>query len=242
MVKKALLILKTGSLPVTMTAKYGDYDTLYPRMAGLDADDTICVDIARGEEPDTPTSYCGAIVSGSEALVTEHAPWSEKAAEWLRGAVSAELPVLGICYGHQLLAYALGGAVGFHPDGMELGTVTVTLSERTRDHPWLHDIAGIFSANVIHSQAVSAVPSGATVLGRSAREMRQMISFTPTALGVQFHPEFDGEIMTDYLSHLARREPSLAALCATRMRRVGDTPASRMILQNFAAFVTERAR
>lgn len=58
-------------------------------------------------------------------MVTDHGPWSEYTAMWLRETVEQHTPVLGTCYGHQMLAYALGGEVGNNPHGYETGTVNV---------------------------------------------------------------------------------------------------------------------
>jgi GMP synthase (glutamine-hydrolysing) len=82
--------------------------------------------------------YCGVIFSGSRFNTTEDIPWLESACEWIRkvvgrgrtniGSGSEPLfPVLGICFGHQLLAKALGGVAGFNPNGPELGSVRLTL-------------------------------------------------------------------------------------------------------------------
>ncbi|MEZ4555438.1 MAG: gamma-glutamyl-gamma-aminobutyrate hydrolase family protein [Caldilineaceae bacterium] len=57
-------------------------------------------------------------MTGSHSMVTDRAAWSERSADWLRAVVAAEWPVLGICFGHQLLAHAWGGVVG---PGIEMG-------------------------------------------------------------------------------------------------------------------------
>lgn len=244
---KQLLIMKTGVLPPRMAEKYGDYDMLYPHMADIPLGRADIVHVAGGEKPETPTRYCGVLVTGSESMVTDHAPWSEEAAQWLREAVSAGVPVLGICYGHQLLAHALGGTVEYFPDGMELGTVLLRRASGASgkgapaDHPWLKGLPGECGINVIHSQTVSSTAPGAQVLGRSQREPRQIVLFGPDAMGLQFHPEFDGEVMRDYLASLAENDPTMAGLCEPLMRVVRDTPESRSILQNFAADVLGRA-
>ena len=65
--------------------------------------------------------FAGVIVTGSGAMVTDRADWSERSADWLRDAAHDGMSLLGICYGHQLLAHALGGEVGDNPAGREIG-------------------------------------------------------------------------------------------------------------------------
>ena len=66
-------------------------------------------------------------------MVTQHLQWSERIAEWLPEAAERQIPTLGICYGHQLLAYALGGKAGNNPQGPEFGTVDVHLTKKAQN-------------------------------------------------------------------------------------------------------------
>ncbi len=82
-----------------------------------------------------PDSQTVAVMTGSWAMVTDRLAWSEKTAAWIRSAMAVEMPLFGICYGHQLMADALGGEVAYHPAGRETGCKAITLSapdERTR--------------------------------------------------------------------------------------------------------------
>src|SRR5262245_61079370 len=92
---------------------------------GLAKSDVEVAAVAQGDPLPAPESPAGVVVTGSSAMVSHREPWSELTAEWLARAVELGTPVLGICYGHQLLAHALGGAVGRNPRGREIGTVEV---------------------------------------------------------------------------------------------------------------------
>ena len=112
--------------------------------------------------------------------------------------------MLGICYGHQLLAHALGGEVGRNPRGREIGTVVVR-----RLAPAQHDpLLGVWSeaepAHVTHLESVLALPAGAVRLAESDLDPVQAFTVGERAWGVQFHPEFDAETVRAYL--LARTE------------------------------------
>src|SRR6185312_12659376 len=104
--------------------------------------------------------------------------------------------VFGICFGHQILAQALGGMVARNRNGREIGTVDVeTLTDNV-----LFDVdRAPFRANATHVDTVEVLPPGAVTLARSAVEPNAAIRFSDNAWGVQFHPEMDGAIIRDYL-------------------------------------------
>ena len=181
-------------------------------------------------------SLAGVVITGSHAMVSEREAWSEAAADWLRGAVQAGLPVLGICYGHQLLAHCLGGEVGYHPGGIEIGTADVRLQPAAGTDPVLGDLPPVFPAQLVHRQSVHTLPAGAVRLA-NAHEPNQAFRAGAAAWGVQFHPEFSAQAMRAYVEKLG---PELrgeghdpAALAAA----VTDTPAAARVLRNFARHV-----
>lgn len=69
-------------------------------------------------------------------MVTERADWSERTAGWIRNAMDAELPLFGVCYGHQLMAHALGGRVDYLPGGREIGTLPIALTPQGANDPF----------------------------------------------------------------------------------------------------------
>src|SRR3546814_17012152 len=100
-------------------------------------------------------------------MVTERRDGSEATAAWLREAAHAGVPVFGICYGHQLLAHALGGEVGDNPNGRKMGTVAVELLPAAADDPLFAGLPDRFLAQATHQQRVLRAPAGAPVLARS---------------------------------------------------------------------------
>jgi GMP synthase (glutamine-hydrolysing) len=127
-----MLIIKTGATLPTMAARRGDFEDWILAGLGTDVDRTMVVDVYNGDILPAYCDVCGAVITGSNAMVTDHHDWSERTAAWLRGAVERDIPTLGICYGHQLLAYALGGEVSDNPNGLEVGTVEVHLNGTAR--------------------------------------------------------------------------------------------------------------
>lgn len=197
---RKMLIVKTGTTYPSLRAIKGDFDAWVVR--GLRDGrhvDTEVADVATGAELPAPENYAGVIVTGSHDMVTDRAAWSERTAEWLWKAVKREVPTLGICYGHQLLAHAFGGKVGNNPNGPELGTVIVTPNAFGAQDALLGEFQGPFKAHMCHRQSVLELPKGAVPLASTRKEPHAAFSLDRCAWGVQFHPEFDSRIAQAYV-------------------------------------------
>ena len=118
-----LLIVKTGTTLPHILEMRGDFDDWIAARLAWSAELQV-VEVYESEAspralPD-PESVAGIVVTGSGAMVSHREPWSEATAAWLALAAQTDTPCLGICYGHQLLAHALGGSVGPTPGGREM--------------------------------------------------------------------------------------------------------------------------
>lgn len=202
---RPLLIMLAGDVPAKIIGRTGNFDRMFLRMADYTGLDVTVKAVFRDEVPDEPESYCGVIVTGSPAMVTDREPWSEKSGAWLCRAVASGCKVLGVCYGHQLMAQALGGAAAYHPKGMELGTFPVTLLPAASGHPLLPHLPPVFMANLVHSQTVTALPPGAAALAYGEEDPHQIVAYGPNAISLQFHPEFDQAVTQSYIDLLAER-------------------------------------
>ncbi|WP_375176516.1 glutamine amidotransferase [Marinobacter mobilis] len=238
-----IAILKTGSTYPALSERYGDFeDWFQAALAGNDSNrlDIHTIHVAEGDEPGDPGQWDGVIVTGSPALVSERAPWSEVTAQWLAMAVKAGRPVLGVCYGHQLLAHALGGKVGYHPDGRESGTFLVRLNGKAASDPLMSGLPECFPAQLTHLQSVLELPPGATLLASSDHEPHQAFRYGDHVWGVQFHPEFSAEVMRAYLEVQTPALQKEGLDPQALINAVTATPDAGSLLPRFAERVMQR--
>lgn len=226
------LILETGQ-PVASMRRHGSFAHWIRVAAGLERDEAVVVDVEGGDDLPSREGFAGAIVTGSAAMVTDRHDWSERSAAWLRDAAHAGMPLLGICYGHQLIAHALGGEVGDNPRGREMGTVCIELADAAREDPLFAGLPARFPAQATHLQSVLRPPPGATVLARNPHDACHAYRWGTRAWGVQFHPEFATGHMRGYIR---ARADALAreGRCSARMaREVAAAPHARGVLRRF---------
>ena len=130
-----LLIIKTGTKIPSLQDHPGDYEHWIGRGMDWPLANMVTVDMQAGDPLPDPGGLTAVAITGSGSMVTEQTSWMLRAADWLTDAVDRGVPVLGICFGHQLLAWALGGEVGYNPRGIEVGTTTVTLGDDASQDP-----------------------------------------------------------------------------------------------------------
>jgi GMP synthase (glutamine-hydrolysing) len=145
--------------------------------------------------------------------------------------------VLGICYGHQLLAQALGGTVGRNPNGREIGTVEVrSLASAARD-PLLGSWGAAGPAHVTHVESVLALPDGAVRLAESDLDPVQAFAVGERAWGVQFHPEFDAPIVRAYLEARRDKVRGEGRDPEALLGQIRETPGGPRLLRRFAELI-----
>lgn len=230
---KPILIVQTGDPVPSVESRRGPFakmirDTIGPLWEG-----EYAVTDARKDEPPPPADFAAIVITGSSANVPTREPWMLRTEAWLRAVVPTGLPTFGICFGHQILAQALGGEVVRNPRGREIGTKKIT---RRAHAPIFDGLPDELHANVTHLDTVSRLPPGATSLAFSPLEDHHAIRFSETCYGVQFHPEIDGDIMRGYIE--MRREILLAeGLDADALHRdARDADAGAETLRNFVRY------
>lgn len=193
-----VLLIETGS-PVAPLRRHGSFAHWIRIAAGLPRDRAVVCRVHEGDALPRAEGFVGVIVSGSAAMVTERLPWSEATAAWLRRAGESGLPLLGICYGHQLIAHAFGGEVGDNPRGREMGTIRVDVHDAAAGDPLFGAAAPAFLAQATHRQTVLRAPADATVLAASSLDVCQAFRIGDAIWGMQYHPEFSAFVMRGYI-------------------------------------------
>ncbi|WP_101926111.1 MULTISPECIES: glutamine amidotransferase [Luteimonas] len=238
---RPFLIVETGQ-PLPSMRRYGGFPHWIRVAAGLGQHAVDVVDVERGGALPAADGYAGILVTGSGAMVTDRLDWSERSAAWLRVAAHAGVPIFGICYGHQLLAHALGGEVGENPRGREMGTFEIETTAAARDDALFAPAGAGFTAQTTHLQSVLRLPDGATLLARSALEPHHAFRWGDRAWGVQFHPEFSATHMRGYIrgrsGALYRENLDSVALVAA----VRAAPDARAVLQRFVRVAESMAQ
>ena len=231
---KRLLIIKTGRAIKGIAPAMLDFEHWTASAAGLGLADCHTVTVIDGEHLPEPAKCSGVVITGSAAMVSDRHPWSEYSAQWLLQAIAARVPVLGICYGHQLLAHALGGVVDFHPRGREMGTKLIHRAPAALQDELFNILPASFPAHVTHMQSVLRLPAGAEVLAWNSFEAHHAVRYAPRVWGVQFHPEFSAEAMSQYL-HIRSTALQEEGMDVDALHRaVSDTEEARQLLQRFA--------
>ena len=212
-------ILETGHLSDTLKAKYGRYPAFFKRLVGpyLPEAEFFTVSVVDGEVADSPQQADGWIITGSRSGAYEDEPWIPPLEDFLRACIAGHVPVVGIRFGHQILAQALGGKVEKSDKGWGVGI----MEYRLHDHPeWLQGMNGSFSIPAIHQDQVVVAPEGARVFASSKfcpiAGLVYGDSDKPKAMSIQPHPEmtaaFVADISEERLQHIIPPETMQPAL------------------------------
>lgn len=155
----------------------------------------------RGQLPSSPLECDAWVCTGSKYSVYDGTPWIADLAAFIRSL--GERKFVGICFGHQMLAHAMGGEVAKAKQGWGVGVLKVDV---LRNEPWMQPPMKTFSIQHMHQDQVIRVPKGSVLLGESDHCEVGMFRLGDTMLGIEGHPEFTVE----YGAALIRaREPQI---------------------------------
>lgn len=237
-----LVVVKAGTTFPNTAQKYGDFEDWTCKGLGVALDQVCLVDAQRDDCLPSVRECSGVVVTGSHSMVSDELDWSNRLCEWITGLVDSRVPFLGICYGHQLLAKAVGGTAGPHLLGKEIGTVEVGLLPESSIDRLFRGLPPRFLAHVTHSETVLSLPENATRLAANSFDSYHAIRVADCAWGVQFHPEYDARIMKSYVEEQAEELKVAERNLAGIYQSVRDTPEAASILRRFSRIVNEGQR
>ena len=235
-----LYIIKAGTTFPATKKQFGDFDQWTVKTLGSVDIPIRVVDAYKGVALPDVEECAGVIITGSHAMVTDNNSWSVKLEKWVLLLLKEKIPVFGICYGHQLLARVAGSLVDFHPHGKEIGTVRIQLLPACSGDPIFQTFSKSFLAHVTHSQTVLSLPKTAVCLAENMHEPNHVFRIGECAWGVQFHPEYNIDIMRSYIQE-QKNELKCDGLDITRLLSgIEETPVASQIRKRFGSFVVDR--
>jgi GMP synthase-like glutamine amidotransferase len=179
-------ILETGRPPGRLADEFGDYPAMFAELLGPGFE-IESFDVQAGQLPSDPAAHGGYLITGSPAGVYEPLPWIEPLEAFIRGANHAK--IVGICFGHQVMAEALGGHVEKSDKGWGAG---LHHYELVRREPWMDGAApGMIAVPASHQDQVVVQPPNTELIASSPFTEFAALAWTDRpSISFQFHPEF----------------------------------------------------
>src|SRR4051812_32639129 len=159
-------------------------------------------DTCHGEVPPSITDCDAWLCTGSRAAVYDATPWIGTLKEFIRSLRGSGRPYVGICFGHQALAAALGGTVHKAKQGWGIGSLPVEVIEQ---RPWMEPPLATCRLHYMHQDQVTSLPEGATLLARGEHCEVALFSVDDSMLGIEGHPEFPMAYMAALLRERTER-------------------------------------
>ncbi|MFT5682076.1 MAG: GMP synthase (glutamine-hydrolyzing) [Myxococcota bacterium] len=208
-----ILIIQTGSVESEISARYGNYSAWF--LDALPDGHQRCTIIRPFDGEALPAAdaladYAGVLLTGSRLSVRAEQPWMAPLGHWAVQA-AAHKPVLGVCFGHQLIGEALGGRVEKNPEGLEAGTISVTLTDAGRADPLFEGMPWDIAVQSSHTDVLVVPPPGAVRLAGNRNTTWQAYAWGPRLRAVQFHPELRPEICRDIFASRGWEVPVTAS-------------------------------
>lgn len=181
--------------------------------------------------PPQPEAYDGWLMTGSVASVHDGEPWMLRLAALLRDRHARRVPLAGLCFGHQMLAHALGGRVGPSPGGWRIGTAPTQFAEQPT---WMDPPQAGIRLFAAHEEQVLQLPPGARVLGGDIFAPIGAMAIGDHVFSSQYHPELTREFMLALLEAFADTWP--AALVAQARQQVAEPVDAPLFMRWMAQF------
>lgn len=185
-------ILQTGHAPDALRPDHGDYPDLFQRLLAGHGFAYQTWAVVDGDFPTGPQDADGWLITGSRFGAYEDHPWIAPLEALIRAIHAADVPLVGICFGHQIIAQALGGKVEKFPGGWSVGR---------NEYDFDGDIVAL---NAWHQDQVTVRPEGAKVCASSDFCANAALVYGDRIFTVQAHPEFSKPFLADMIEKRGR--------------------------------------
>lgn len=234
-------ILQTGDIADELIPEYGNYPELFARLISpLDEHfDFVSYRAHDGELPDATAACDGWLISGSKVSAYDPLPWIPPLQVFIRQIAQSKKPLVGICFGHQIIAQALGGKVEKSDKGWGLGTDTYEIDPDNSGHQ-----SQSISLAIFHQDQVVKLPPGAEVFASSDFCPYAGLYIGSRIMTLQAHPEFQPNFTLALIK--ARRESiepqSLVDTALDQVLKTDTRDDSRRFAERIGAFFLSAAQ
>ena len=232
-------ILETGIVNERLIDTYPSYPVMFEALLNRAGQNLSfqTYSVIRGEMPDSITDCDGWLITGSRHGVYENLPWMIDLQDFIRALFDAKIPLVGICFGHQIIAQALGGEVVKSDKGWGVG---VHAYDVDLPQSWMASPPEKVNIHAFHQDQVTTLPPDAVVYSSSEFCPIAGITYGDTIISMQAHPEFEEEyelaLLNMYGGELVPSDVANAAIDG--IRDAGKKADTQMLAEWIAGFFT----
>ena len=182
-------LLQCDHMDTELLVKFGDHSDFFRNLfqkytpeVSLDI-----FDVQKEEYPDDKSDYRGFICTGSRFSVYDDAPWIMRLKRFIKELYDNHIKFVGVCFGHQMIAEALGGKCSLSDNGWGIGVKKTVIHKKP---PWMNPELGSYNLLVSHRDQIETLPPEGSLIAGNDHCPYSMITVGNHFLGIQGHPEF----------------------------------------------------